>query len=140
MVKNKYFYYLFLLNASINLINYVPRILIQDRFQGALMSILIAIPVGLLCMFIFIKLIQKFPNEGLPEILNSTFPRWLSTILLILYGLGWFFSSVITLVSFVDITSRYINPDVAPQIVLIGFLVVVGARGETGFRVAALCA
>ena len=36
------------------------------------------------------------------------------------------FSSVITLVSFVDITSRYISPDVSPYIVLVGFLVVVG--------------
>ncbi|ANA79895.1 hypothetical protein C7121_07970 [Paenibacillus glucanolyticus] len=125
MVRNKYFYYLFLLNATINLINYVPRILIQDRFDGALISILIAIPIGSLLLYTFTKLIQKFPGEGLPEIFNSMMPAWISGVLLVLYGLGWYFSSVITLVSFVDITNRYVSPDVSPIIVLIGFLVVV---------------
>ncbi|AYB47615.1 GerAB/ArcD/ProY family transporter [Paenibacillus lautus] len=125
MVRNKYFYYLFLLNATINLINYVPRILITDRFDGALMSILVSIPVGTLIMFGFIKLIQKFPGQGLPEIFQSVMPIWISGILLVLYGLGWYFSSVITLVSFVDITTRYISPDVSPYIVLMGFLAVV---------------
>jgi hypothetical protein len=125
VVRNKYFYYLFLLNATINLINYVPRILITDRFDGALMSILVSIPVGTLIMFGFIKLIQKFPGQGLPEIFQSVMPKWISGILLVLYGLGWYFSSVITLVSFVDITTRYISPDVSPYIVLMGFLAVV---------------
>ncbi|OOC63858.1 GerAB/ArcD/ProY family transporter [Paenibacillus ihbetae] len=126
MVRNKYFYYLFLLNASINLINYVPRILIQDRFGGVLMSMLIAVPVGSLLMYVFSKLLQRFPGEGLPEIFHSVFPVWISGFLLILYGLAWYFSSVITLISFMDITSRYISPDVSPYIVLTGFLVVVG--------------
>ncbi|WP_194539994.1 GerAB/ArcD/ProY family transporter [Paenibacillus sp. FSL W7-1279] len=126
MVRNKYFYYLFLLNATINLINYVPRILITDRFDGALMSILVSIPIGTLLLFTFVKLIQKFPGQGLPEIFHSVMSKWVSGILLFLYGLAWFFSSVITLVSFVDITSRYISPDVSPYIVLVGFLVVVG--------------
>lgn len=125
MVRNKYFYYLFLLNATINLINYVPRILIMDRFDGALMSIAVSIPIGMLLMFTFVKLIQKFPGQGLPEIFRSVMPKWISGILLVLYGFGWYFSSVITLISFVDITSRYISPDVSPFIVLSGFLVVV---------------
>ncbi|MGG3280741.1 GerAB/ArcD/ProY family transporter [Paenibacillus solani] len=125
MVRNKYFYYLFLLNATINLINYVPRILITDRFDGALMSIAVSIPIGVLLMFTFVKLIQKFPGQGLPEIFRSVMPKWISGILLMLFGFAWYFSSVITLLSFVDITSRYISPDVSPIIVLSGFLIVV---------------
>lgn len=125
MVRNKYFYYLFLLNATINLINYVPRILINDRFGGALISIAMSIPIGMLLMFIFVKLIQKFPGQGLPEIFRSVMPKWISGILLVLFGFAWYFSSVITLLSFVDITSRYISPDVSPFIVLSGFLIVV---------------
>ncbi|KOR76182.1 GerAB/ArcD/ProY family transporter [Paenibacillus solani] len=125
MVRNKYFYYLFLLNATINLINYVPRILITDRFDGALMSIAVSIPIGTLLMFTFVKLIQKFPGQGLPEIFRSVMPKWISGVLLVLYGFAWYFSSVITLISFVDITSRYISPDVSPFIVLSGFLIVV---------------
>lgn len=125
MVRNKYFYYLFLLNATINLINYVPRILITDRFDGALMSIAVSIPIGMLLMFTFVKLIQKFPGQGLPEIFRSVMSKWISGILLVLFGFAWYFSSVITLLSFVDITSRYISPDVSPFIVLSGFLIVV---------------
>lgn len=52
-------------------------------------------------------------------------PKWAASILLIFYGVWWYFSSVIILVSFVDITTRYISPDVSPYIILLGFTVVV---------------
>lgn len=126
VVRNKYFYYLFLLNASINLINFVPGIMLDDRFDGGMMSILLSIPVGAGLLYLFAKLITKFPGEGLPEILYSTLPGWLAAPMLIVAAAVWYFSSVITLISFTDITDRYINPDIATYLILGGFIVVVG--------------
>ncbi|WP_054958078.1 GerAB/ArcD/ProY family transporter [Paenibacillus dakarensis] len=130
MVKNIYFFYLFLLNALINLVNYVPRILIHDRYNGAVLSVIISIPVGLLLLYLFAKMIGSFPQQGLPEIINSGLPRWFGKLLLLLLGCIWFMSSVITLVGFVDITIRYISPDVSPFVVLAGFLIVVGVSAR----------
>lgn len=126
MVKSIYFFYLFLLNALINLVNYVPRILIHDRYNGSIISILISIPISLLFLYLFSKMIAKFPKLGLPEMVNDGLPKWMGKPLLLLMGCLWFVSSVITLVGFVDITIRYISPDVSPYVVLGGFLIVVG--------------
>lgn len=125
MVRNKYFYYLFMLNAAISLINFVPGILLSDRFNGGMMSILISIPIGAGLLYTFTRLIANFPGEGLPEILHSVFPRWASVLLLSFAAANWYFSSLVTLTSFTDITNRYVSPDISQYIILIGFVIVV---------------
>ncbi|SMF66145.1 Spore germination protein [Paenibacillus uliginis N3/975] len=126
MVRSTYFFYLFLLNALINLVNFVPRTLIQDRFHGSVMSLIIALPIGLSLMLLFARMISKFPQQGLPEIMSRFLPKWVAKALLIVMGSIWFMSSILTLVGFLDMTNRYISPDVSPFVVLVGFLLVVG--------------
>ncbi|MUG67586.1 hypothetical protein GNP94_16475 [Paenibacillus campinasensis] len=125
MVRNKYFYYLFALNATISLINFVPGILLGDRFDGGMMSLLISIPIGAGLLYVFSRVITKFPGQGLPEILYSVFPGWVSAPLLFIAAITWYFSSIVTLISFTGITNRYISPDISPYIIIIGFVVVV---------------
>ncbi|USB33999.1 GerAB/ArcD/ProY family transporter [Paenibacillus sp. YPG26] len=125
MVKNKYIYYLFLINALINVINFVPRGLIAQRFNGAAMAIVVSVPIGLTLMYLCVKMMNKFPGEGLPEILNANFPRLVSKVMLFGHTLFWYFAGLITLVAFVDVTMRYITSDVSPLLIMVGFLVVV---------------
>ncbi|OBZ07991.1 hypothetical protein A8L34_25550 [Bacillus sp. FJAT-27264] len=125
MVKSRYFYCLFLMNSLINIINFVPRELMDRRFDGALMSILIAVPVGTAFVYVFTKLMDKFPGKGIPEIFNSLMPRLVSTPMLLIYGVLWYVAGVITLLSFVDITLRFISPDTGAYPVVIGFLILV---------------
>ncbi|GIP22750.1 GerAB/ArcD/ProY family transporter [Paenibacillus sp. J22TS3] len=125
MVKSKYFYYLFLINALINIINFVPRGLISHRFSGAIMSILVAVPIGTLFTYLFVKGMSKFPQKGLPEILNENYPRILSILMLLGHVVIWYIAGLITLLSFVDVSLRYISSDVPPFTIMIGFLVVV---------------
>lgn len=126
MVRNKYFYYLFMLNGLINLVNYVPRILIQSRFDGASISILISIVLGTGLLVLFSRLMSRFPQLGFPEIAKRYLPKWIAVpFILMLSGL-WVVSSMLTLVGFLDLTNRFISPEVSPHVVLIGFLIVVG--------------
>ncbi|MDO7906061.1 GerAB/ArcD/ProY family transporter [Paenibacillus sp. JX-17] len=127
MVKhNYYFYYLFLINALINIINFVPRGLINERFSGAIMAILASIPIGVAFTFMLVKLMSKFPGEDLPQIFNANFKRSIASFLLILHGLLWYSAGLVTLLSFVDVTLRYISSDVQPFFIMLGFLVLVG--------------
>lgn len=125
MVKEKYFYYLFLSNALINIINYVPRVLIDHRFEGALMSIFISVVIGTTLLVSFTKLIGNFPGEGVPELVLASLPKLIGIPLLTIFALLWYESGAITLVSFVDITLRYISPDVSPLFAIIVFLLLV---------------
>ncbi|WP_334073492.1 MULTISPECIES: GerAB/ArcD/ProY family transporter [Paenibacillus] len=122
MVNGKYIYYLFLMNALINIINFVPRILISARFRGALIAIFIATAVGTVILYVFTRLMSRFQGKGLPEIFNRHLPRFFSAPLLLLYSIFWFGAAIITMLSFVDITLRFISPDISPYAVMIGFL------------------
>lgn len=125
MAKTRYFYFLILMNSLINIINFVPRELIDMRFKGALTSIIISVPVGMLFIYLFTKLITKFPGKGVPEIFKASMPGTISTPLLLAYAALWYIAGVITMLSFVDITMRFISPDTGALPVIIGFLVLV---------------
>lgn len=126
MLRSKYFYYLFLINALINIINFVPRILLFMRFQGALLSIFISVVISTVMILVFLKALRRFEGQGLPEILNAHMPRIVSAPLLFIFAAFWFIAGMITMLSFVDISLRYISPDISPYAVIIGFLLVVG--------------
>ncbi|MBU5671219.1 hypothetical protein [Paenibacillus brevis] len=128
MVSRRYYYYLFLMSAVINIINLVPRVLIFTRFDGVFWSILLAVAYGSLTMYMFTRLIIKFEGQGFPEIFNTYLPKGVVIPLLILYSIFWFVAGSIMLLSFVDITLRFISPDISARAVMTGFLIlVVGA-------------
>lgn len=125
MAKSRYFYCLFLMNSLTNIINFVPRELIDKRYSGALSSILIGSLIGTLLVYLFTTVITKFPGKGLPEIINPLLPKWITTpFLLFLAGL-WCIAGGVTLLSFVDITLRYISPNTSALTAVISFLVLV---------------
>lgn len=125
MAQSRYFYCLFLMISLINIINFVPRQLIDRRFNGALMSIVIAVFLGTLFVYLFTVLIDKFPGKGIPEIITPLLPKLVVSILLIFFVVLWCMAGAITLLSFVDITLRFISPDTNSYLVVIGFLVLV---------------
>ncbi|WP_310551073.1 GerAB/ArcD/ProY family transporter [Paenibacillus glufosinatiresistens] len=125
MVKTRYFYSLFLLNCLMNVIIFVPRTLVNARFQGALMSIVAASIIAPLFVYAFARLIRRFPRQGLPEILAGALPRPLAGALVFAFSLLWLLAGMVTLLSFVDITQRFISPDTGTYMVMAGFLVLV---------------
>ncbi|WP_151733657.1 GerAB/ArcD/ProY family transporter [Paenibacillus tengchongensis] len=125
MTKNRYYFWLILMNSLINIVNFVPRELIDGRFTGAQASIPLAVAAGTLLTLLFTAVIRKFPGMGVPEIFTATLPKFTVPPLLMVFGLLWCIAGLITLLSFVDITLRFISPDTGPLLVLISFLAVV---------------
>jgi hypothetical protein len=125
MAQSRYFYWLFLMNSLINIVNFVPRELVDARFNGAQTSILVAVVLGTAFIYLFTALIAKFPGKGIHEILDTTFPKLLVVLLIVIFAALWCAAGLITLLSFVDITLRFISPDTGPYLVVVGFLVMV---------------
>lgn len=115
---NRYFLYLVLLNMMVNVIIFVPKILIQYRYEGAVMAIIIAIPLGLMLNYFYCTAINKFPGQGLPEILSGGKHQWFKIIHLGSIQILWFSAGLITLIGFTDIIQRFINPEM-PNVILI---------------------
>jgi hypothetical protein len=125
MAQRRFFYWLFLMNSLLNVVNFVPRELMDARFKGAQSSILVAVVLGTAFVYLFTALIAKFPGKGITEILETTFPRPVVMLLMVFFAALWCAAGLITLLSFVDITLRFISPDTGPYLVVLGFLVLV---------------
>lgn len=125
MVSSKYYYYLYLMAAVMNIINLVPRVLIFTRFHGVIWSIILAVIFGSVVMYCFTVLIGKFEGQGFPEIFHAYMPQMLALPLLLYFSVTWFGAGTILLLSYVDITLRFISPDISATAVMVGFLILV---------------
>ncbi|MDD9270095.1 GerAB/ArcD/ProY family transporter [Paenibacillus sp. GCM10023248] len=122
----RYFYYLVFLNMLANIVIFVPRVLLTHRFEGSMMSIVLSVPIGFTLLYVFVKSIRQFPQQGLPEILKDHAPGWVRLTILIYFIHMWFLAGALTLIAFSEITKKYINPDVSSMYIVFAFIVVVG--------------
>ncbi|MGG3806530.1 GerAB/ArcD/ProY family transporter [Metabacillus fastidiosus] len=121
---NRYFFYLIATNMLVNVIVWVPKILLAERFDGAVMAIPIGVLIGTIFLFLFVSAINKFPNLGIPEILEQT-PGLFRFSFLFLFSVMWFLAGVITLLSFVDHLVEFVNPEMPSLALVILFLFLV---------------
>ena len=119
---NRYLFYIVLLNMIVNVIIFVPKILIQYRYEGAVMGVIIAIPIGVALNYVYSTTINKFPEQGIPEIIANSTHRWLKIIHLCSIQLIWFTAGLITLVGFIDVLARFINPEMPKLALLVIYL------------------
>ncbi len=96
-----------------NVIAFVPRILLDKRFDGAVMSLLAALPISLVLMGLMIRSMQAFPQRGLPEILQDYLSPWLVHIFMGFFGIMWYAAGAVTLYYFADVSVRFINPEMS---------------------------
>ncbi|TLS52286.1 hypothetical protein FE782_09935 [Paenibacillus antri] len=122
---NRYLVYLVTLNMLANIVSQVSLLLFEDRFNGSVSSILLSIPIGAVAMIVFVKLFDRFPNQGLSEIVGGALPRWIGAPFLLLQAFLWFVCGSVILLYIAEVAKRFMNPDFAPAEALVLFLIVV---------------
>ncbi|MCP8969475.1 GerAB/ArcD/ProY family transporter [Ectobacillus ponti] len=122
---NRYFLYLIMLNMLTNVVAYVPHMLLEERLSGSVLSMLIAVPIGLLFSYIFYKTMSKFPGETYPQIVKRHMPGWLVTVYVLFVSLMWFAAGLLTLQAFSHLSERFIDPEINPGYLIGIYLVVV---------------
>lgn len=96
----------------VNVFLYVPNILIQERFEGSVMGIILGFFIGCTLLFIFTASINKFEDRGIPEILEVV-PKWFRVFFLLFFSVMWFGAGAISLLAFNNVTIRFVNPDIS---------------------------
>ncbi len=96
----------------VNVFLYVPNILIQERFEGSVMGLVLGLLIGCTLLFIFTASINKFEDRGIPEILEVV-PKWFRVFFLSFFSLMWFAAGAISLLAFNNVTIRFMNPDIS---------------------------
>ena len=120
----RYFFYIATLSILINAILFVPRILIDERYDGAILSMMLGPIIGGTLMYLFTSSMLKFRGQGLPEIMKKFLPKSLSIPLLLIFGSVMFISGALVLINYAFIVSRYLIPEIPVYILLILFVAV----------------
>jgi len=109
---SRYFIYAVLLNMLINTIVFVPKLLMEERFDGAIAAMMFAVPVSSFLAYAFSRAMSRFPGQGLPEILQGRLPEAIRRSILLFFGILWFIAGLLILVAFAIISERFINPEI----------------------------
>ncbi|MHA7964290.1 GerAB/ArcD/ProY family transporter [Paenibacillus sp. CAU 1782] len=128
---NRYFFYLFLFVALMNIMLFVPHILVDNRFEGSVAAILISPIFGSIMIYMFTNAMARFPGQGLPEIFAQFFPRWFVSVYMFFYAMMYWFSSTVVAMAFAVLINRFFNPHAN---VLIIMVVMVLASGYAATR------
>src|SRR5690348_14966349 len=117
----------------LNIILNVPSILIQDRFHGAIMSMLISVLLGGIFIYLFTIAMSKFPKRGLPEIFHDKFPAFFRIPYLSFLGIMWMASGAFALIAYSYVIKLYLSPDMNLKVILCFLLIVIifGASKKT---------
>jgi len=105
----------------INTIFFVPRILLAQRFEGAVMALILAVLVGSTLAIVFTKSLSRFPGQGLPEIFAGFLPSVLRIPIILYLGIMWGIAGSIIIVAFSFITNRFLSPETSPRLLLLCF-------------------
>ncbi|WP_077212954.1 GerAB/ArcD/ProY family transporter [Bacillus dakarensis] len=119
---NRYFIYLVFVNMVANVVASVPKILISQRSEGALLSMIISYILGLVFCYLCARFFNLFPGEGLPDLTKKYMPRWFSFVILFVIAVTWYIAGLITLVTFSFLLKRFLTPDMPLSWITITFL------------------
>jgi hypothetical protein len=107
-----------------NLFFYVPRVLLEDRFKGAVMALILGGAIGSLSAFLFSAAIRKFPGMGLPEIFRESLPAWIWKPVLLYFVLYWFSLGTMFTNNIAIIIVRFFNPEIKLTYLVIFFALI----------------
>lgn len=108
---NRYFLYLVFVNMVANMVASVPKILLKERMDGVILSMLLSIITGMIVVYAFMRFFQLFPGQGLPELMKGYLPKWFTYPYLILTAILWYVAGFITLITYTFLLKRFLTPN-----------------------------
>lgn len=118
---SRYFYYLVFVNMIANVVASVPKVLLDKKSEGAIVSMILATFIGMVLCYIVAQFFNSFPGQGLPELMKKYLPRWFGDLVLLFITLAWYLAGLVTLVTYSFLLKRFLTPDM-PLVWITGIL------------------
>jgi hypothetical protein len=112
------------ISMLMNLFFYVPKVLLENRFKGAVMALILGGAIASLLVFLFAAAIRKFPGMGLPEIFLESLPAWIWKPVLLYFVLYWFSLGTMFTNNIAIIIVRFFNPEIKLTYLVIFFALI----------------
>ncbi|MGN7388758.1 GerAB/ArcD/ProY family transporter [Sporosarcina sp. SAFN-015] len=122
---SRFLFYLILINMITNMVSITPRILIVGSNTGTVLSLVLALIIGMIFTYILVILFSRFPGQGLPEILNAYTPKWFATPVLLFFAVAWYIAGLFTLIIYTFIINRFLTPEMSMYTVILTFVAIV---------------
>ncbi|MGG1553821.1 hypothetical protein [Paenibacillus ferrarius] len=108
----RYVYYHVLYVAMINIMMFIPTILIRHHFDGAVSGMLVASMIGTIVMLGVMACFEKFPGLGFPELCDRYLPGWLGhSINLFIAFFLWMPAGLMVIYSYAETVRMFFYPD-----------------------------
>jgi hypothetical protein len=104
--------------GMMNVMLFIPHILIQERFHGAVSGLVVAMAVGTALSWITTACFERFPGMAAPEIVKMFLPAWLAAVVIAVSTGIWISGGVLALYSFTRTMSIFFNPDMNDYVFL----------------------
>ncbi|WP_239615165.1 hypothetical protein [Cohnella mopanensis] len=115
----RYYYYHVIYVGMINIMLFVPWILEQHRFNGAVSAMVIAIVFGTVLAYVTTSLFLRFPGMGLADILNNLLPRGIAVTLNLIGAFIWLTAGILVIYAYSATIQQFFNPDMNPYLFLL---------------------
>lgn len=124
-MQPRFIVYLFAVNALMNGIGFVPRILLNGRHDGAYYALLAAFFLNVLLIVLTFWLLKRFPYKDLNQILTETLPAFIRLPLIVYFALQWLIAGSLGLIMVAEINAKYLNVGASGYTILYLFVVLV---------------
>ncbi|GIP38107.1 hypothetical protein J31TS4_13870 [Paenibacillus sp. J31TS4] len=116
---NRYYLYCIMCNLLTCFILYIPNVLIEQRFDGALMSMILGIPISFCLAGTFLLVMRRVPRMDLASYLRTLLPRWVFLPFTVYQALMWFAASCGAIGELTLVLRRYTVPDISFTMLLL---------------------
>ena len=93
--------------------------------DGVIVSVILAVIVGLILLRIVVSLINHFPEQSYLELIKKYFSKWFYVPILLYLGISWFVAGLITLVTYVFLFKTFFSFETSIFITTLAFLIVI---------------
>ena len=124
-MQPRFIVYLFAVNALMNDIGFVPRILLNGRHDDAYVALLSAFFLNVLLIVVTFWLLKRFPYKDLNQILTETLPAFIRLPLIVYFALQWLIAGSLGLIMVAEISAKYLNVGASGYTILYLFVVLV---------------
>lgn len=94
-----------------NIVASVPKILLEARTKGAIVSMILALLLGSTCIYVIARFFHSFPGKGLPELLKEYISKWIYIPFLMSLITAWFLAGLVTLITYSFLLKRFLTPE-----------------------------
>lgn len=122
---SRYMYYLIFITMITNIIASVPKVLVNHYKDGVIISIILAVIVGLVLLRIVVSLFNYFPGESYLDLMKKYCSKWFYTPILFYFAVSWFIAGLITLVTYVFLFKIFFSFETSITVTTLAFLIVI---------------